>query len=117
VNREDSEQWQSYVSVLRRAAAERRELARKRYEAGESVLEIALDLGVAYSTVGTYLAGLRRQGPHPRYGHGTEARARRHWRDGDKPLTCIPCLAAAREASYLRRNPDGGGKYRLDRSN
>jgi hypothetical protein len=38
-------------------------------------------------------------------GHGTEARARRHWRDGDKPLRdhCIPCADAAQLAAWRRR--------------
>lgn len=110
----DSDEWRSYVSVLRRAAAERRQIARKRYAAGESILEIALDLGVAFSTVQSYIKGMpgrTKPGPRPRFGHGTPARARRHWREGDKPLKCEPCLAAAREAAYRYRNPDGGGRY------
>jgi hypothetical protein len=42
----------------------------------------------------------RRPGPVPFRLHGTEARARRHYRDGEKP--CQACLAAARQAWALR---------------
>jgi hypothetical protein len=39
-----------------------------------------------------------------RQGHGTDARARRHWRDGEKPLEkfCVPCLMAHRLAKQER---------------
>jgi ribosomal protein S21 len=39
-----------------------------------------------------------------RKGHGTEARARRHYRDGDKPLVkhCRECADAQRQARRLR---------------
>ena len=33
--------------------------------------------------------------------HGTEARAKRHYRDGEKP--CLACLIAKRQAVALRR--------------
>lgn len=41
--------------------------------------------------------------------HGTEARARRHWRDGDKPLRdhCPACWQAERRARYQRRYGPG----------
>ena len=107
----DTDEWRSYVSVLRRAAAERREEARKRYAKGESILEIALDLGVAFSTVQGYVKGMpgRKRGPKPRFGHGSPARARRHWREGEKP--CAACLAAHRNQAYVYRNPSGGGRF------
>ena len=34
-------------------------------------------------------------------GHGTEARARRHYRNGEKP--CPACLEGQNRAAYLRR--------------
>ena len=107
----DSEEWRSYSSVRRRAAAERREEARKRFAEGERILEIALDLGVAYSTVQSYTSGMRKRGPQPRFGHGTAARARRHYRAGEKP--CAACSEASRNAQYRYRNPDGNGRYNL----
>lgn len=36
-----------------------------------------------------------------RKGHGTEARARRHYRDGEKP--CKACREAANAAHLLRK--------------
>jgi hypothetical protein len=36
-----------------------------------------------------------------REGHGSEARARRHYRDGEKP--CTACLEAAARAQDARR--------------
>jgi hypothetical protein len=39
-------------------------------------------------------------------GHGTEARARKHYRDGDRQLaiTCPPCAEAERRARWGRRH-------------
>lgn len=44
-------------------------------------------------------------------GHGTEARARKHRRDGQKP--CEICLAAEREASWRRHQVTGWRRTRL----
>lgn len=38
--------------------------------------------------------------PWKRKLHGTEARARRHWRDGERP--CSACRNAANQAQALR---------------
>jgi hypothetical protein len=37
--------------------------------------------------------------------HGTEARARKHWRDGEKP--CPACAGAERRAHWGRRHGPG----------
>jgi hypothetical protein len=37
--------------------------------------------------------------------HGTEARARKHWRDGEKP--CRACAEAERRAHWDRRHGPG----------
>jgi len=43
--------------------------------------------------------------PHLVKPHGTEARARKHWRDGEKP--CARCREAERQAHDRRTNPTG----------
>jgi len=43
--------------------------------------------------------------PHLRKPHGTEARARRHRRAGEKP--CLACREAERQAWNRRHNPTG----------
>lgn len=49
-----------------------------------------------------------------RYGHGTAARARAHYRDGEKP--CPACLAAQREARRRTGSASGmsAGEARRD---
>jgi len=37
-----------------------------------------------------------------RKGHGTEARCRRHYREGGKP--CLECKEAANQARSIRKN-------------
>ena len=46
--------------------------------------------------------------------HGTDARARRHWRDGDKPLRqfCELCADATMIARQHRKDSRYPGAYR-----
>lgn len=51
------------------------------------------------------MAGPGSPGPAPTRGHGTAARARKHYRDGEKP--CEACREAAMMAG--RRRPGASG--------
>lgn len=48
---------------------------------------------------------MSRRPPWLREPHGTEARARRHYRDGESP--CPACREAERAARRRRKNPEG----------
>jgi hypothetical protein len=48
---------------------------------------------------------MARRAPHLREPHGTDARARRHRRDGEKP--CPACLDAERQATRRRQLASG----------
>lgn len=53
----------------------------------------------------------RRNGPPPTAPHGTPARARKHYRDGEKP--CAECLMASRWESNSRRGCGSPGGVNL----